>query len=181
MIDQHDGDAATRASLRADQLLAERDVEGSEVWRRVLEAIDRLAGSRGGGTPGNMGNVDAVEERHEGAFPTVEDRFHVTRLPPHGVLLQQFAGHFSLNTPLRRIRKFLVSTGDDYACPLPRVHDLIRFGAHERVGTHPRDLLPDSAKAIQAIMMIDEREWHDIRLGALGAGQSAEMRPGQQF
>ena len=81
MIDQHDGDAATRASLRADQLLAERDVEGSEVWRRVLEAIDRLAGSRGGGTPGNMGNVDAVEERHEGAFPTVEDRFHVTRLP----------------------------------------------------------------------------------------------------
>ena len=49
--------------------------------------VGRLADSRGGGVPGNMGNVDPVEDRHQGAFPALEDCFRVTRLPPHAVLL----------------------------------------------------------------------------------------------
>ena len=46
LIDQHGDDAATRASLRADELLAERDADGSAVWRRILAAIDELQRGR---------------------------------------------------------------------------------------------------------------------------------------
>jgi hypothetical protein len=46
MIDQHGEDAEARASLRADQLLAERDVQGSAVWRRILAAIVELQRGR---------------------------------------------------------------------------------------------------------------------------------------
>ena len=51
MIDQHGEDAAIRASLRADELLAERDEEGSAVWRRILEAIEELTRGRQEGLP----------------------------------------------------------------------------------------------------------------------------------
>ena len=53
LIDQHGEDAATRASLRADELLAERDTEGSAVWRRILEAIEELQCGRRDGEPLN--------------------------------------------------------------------------------------------------------------------------------
>jgi hypothetical protein len=53
LIDQHGADAATRASLRADELLAVRDVEGSEVWHRILEAIEELQRGRREGEPLN--------------------------------------------------------------------------------------------------------------------------------
>jgi hypothetical protein len=53
MIDQHGEDAAIRASLRADELLAERDEEGSAVWRRILEAIEELTRGRRDGEPLN--------------------------------------------------------------------------------------------------------------------------------
>jgi hypothetical protein len=42
LIDQHGDDASLRAAERADELLAEADVEGSAVWRRILAAIDEL-------------------------------------------------------------------------------------------------------------------------------------------
>ena len=46
MIEQHGPEAPLRASMRADQLLAERDAEGSAVWRRILEAIEELTRGR---------------------------------------------------------------------------------------------------------------------------------------
>jgi hypothetical protein len=52
-IDQHGDNAATWASLRADQLLAERDAEGNAVWRRILEAIEELQRGRRDGEPLN--------------------------------------------------------------------------------------------------------------------------------
>lgn len=46
------------------------------------------AASSGDGTvAGNPGDVDAEEDRHQRALHAVEDRLHVTGLPPHGVLL----------------------------------------------------------------------------------------------
>ena len=53
LIEQRGEDAATRASLRADELLAERDAEGSEVWHRILEAIEELQRGRRDGEPIN--------------------------------------------------------------------------------------------------------------------------------
>ena len=53
MIDQHGEDAATRVSLRADLLLADRDVEGGAVWRRILEAVEELTRGRRDGEPLN--------------------------------------------------------------------------------------------------------------------------------
>jgi hypothetical protein len=46
VIDQHGDDAAARASLRADLLLAERNVEGSTIWRRILAAVEELRRER---------------------------------------------------------------------------------------------------------------------------------------
>ena len=42
LIDQHGADAPLRAAERADELLDDGDVEGSGVWRRILEAIEEL-------------------------------------------------------------------------------------------------------------------------------------------
>ncbi len=53
MIDQHGEDAAIRAAQRADELLDDGDVEGSAVWRRILEAIDELQRGRREGEPLN--------------------------------------------------------------------------------------------------------------------------------
>jgi hypothetical protein len=53
LIEQHGDDAATRASLRADELLAERDAEASAVWRRIFEAIEELQRGRRDGEPLN--------------------------------------------------------------------------------------------------------------------------------
>jgi hypothetical protein len=39
-------DAPIRAAQRADELLADGDMEGSAVWRRILEAIEELQRSR---------------------------------------------------------------------------------------------------------------------------------------
>jgi hypothetical protein len=49
------GDAppVRRAAERADGLLAEGDTDGSEVWHRILEAIDELTRGRRNGEPLN--------------------------------------------------------------------------------------------------------------------------------
>ena len=39
MIEQFTDDAAVRAAMRVDALLAEGDLEGHQVWKRVLAAI----------------------------------------------------------------------------------------------------------------------------------------------
>jgi hypothetical protein len=53
LIDQHGADAPVRAAQRADELLEEGDVEGSRVWRRILEAIEELTRGRREGEPLN--------------------------------------------------------------------------------------------------------------------------------
>ena len=53
MIDQHGEDAAVRAAVRADVLLADGDPEGAVVWRRILEAIEELKRARREGEPLN--------------------------------------------------------------------------------------------------------------------------------
>ncbi len=53
LIDQHGEDTPIRASLRADQLLEEGDVDGALVSRRILEAIEDLTRSRRDGEPLN--------------------------------------------------------------------------------------------------------------------------------
>jgi hypothetical protein len=45
-MEQHGNDAAIRATQRADELLADGDMEGSAVWRRILEAIEELQRGR---------------------------------------------------------------------------------------------------------------------------------------
>lgn len=42
MVNQHGHDAPIHAAMRQDQLSASGDVEGANVWRRVLAAIDVL-------------------------------------------------------------------------------------------------------------------------------------------
>ena len=53
LMDQHGEDADIRAAERADQLLDDGDVEGSAVWRRIIEAIDELQRGRREGEPLN--------------------------------------------------------------------------------------------------------------------------------
>jgi hypothetical protein len=47
----------------------------------------RASGSRSGAMTGNTGDVDAVEDWHQGAFYAVEDRLREPGFPPHGLLL----------------------------------------------------------------------------------------------
>ena len=42
MIRRHGNDAPFEAAQRADQLLAEGDIEGAAVWQRIVKAIERL-------------------------------------------------------------------------------------------------------------------------------------------
>ena len=42
LIDQHGGNAAKHAALRADTLLEAGDMEGRRVWPGVLEAIEEM-------------------------------------------------------------------------------------------------------------------------------------------
>jgi hypothetical protein len=42
LIKQHGKDAPVHAAMRADELLAARDVEGCATWRRVVRAVKEL-------------------------------------------------------------------------------------------------------------------------------------------
>ena len=46
LVRQHGANAALHASMRHDELLGARDVEGSAVWKRVLAAIDTLSAEK---------------------------------------------------------------------------------------------------------------------------------------
>jgi hypothetical protein len=53
LLRQHDAeDAALRAAMRADELLARSDVEGAGVWRRIGRAIAALAAIVSASGPG---------------------------------------------------------------------------------------------------------------------------------
>jgi hypothetical protein len=42
MVKRYGNDAMIEAAARADQLLEEGDMAGSETWHRILNAIERL-------------------------------------------------------------------------------------------------------------------------------------------
>jgi hypothetical protein len=49
MVNQHGPDAPIHVAMRQDQLSASGDIEGANVWKRVLAAIDvLLVNDRGG-------------------------------------------------------------------------------------------------------------------------------------
>jgi triphosphoribosyl-dephospho-CoA synthetase len=48
LIDKHGDDAALRAAQRADELLEDGDVDGTVVWRRIIDAIEELQRGRRG-------------------------------------------------------------------------------------------------------------------------------------
>ena len=42
MVKRYGEDAATEAAMRADELLAEDDLEGCAVWKRIMRAAEEL-------------------------------------------------------------------------------------------------------------------------------------------
>jgi len=42
MVKRYGGDAAIQAGVRADELLAEGDVDGAAAWRAMIRAIEEL-------------------------------------------------------------------------------------------------------------------------------------------
>ena len=53
LIDQHGEDADIRAAGRTDGLLDDGNIEGSAVWRRIIEVIDDLQRGMRDGEPLN--------------------------------------------------------------------------------------------------------------------------------
>lgn len=47
MADKHGEDAATKAAMKADELLAKGDIEGRWTWLRIIRAIEWLQDNRG--------------------------------------------------------------------------------------------------------------------------------------
>ena len=48
LVDQHGAEAPIHAAMRADELLAEGDVEGQLVWKLILNAAHDLLRARDG-------------------------------------------------------------------------------------------------------------------------------------
>ena len=46
LIDQHGADASLRAAERADEMLERGDLDGAQVWKRILRAIKELQRDR---------------------------------------------------------------------------------------------------------------------------------------
>ena len=42
LVDHHGKDAPIHAAMRADELLAEGDMDGVRAWKRIIGAIDTL-------------------------------------------------------------------------------------------------------------------------------------------
>lgn len=47
LVDRHGDEAPIHAAMRADDLLAEGDVDGQRIWKRILSAIEELLRGRG--------------------------------------------------------------------------------------------------------------------------------------
>ena len=53
LVEQHSGDAGTRAGERADELLQAGDTEGAAIWRAINAAVEELQRGRQHGEPLN--------------------------------------------------------------------------------------------------------------------------------
>ena len=49
LIDSYGDDAPIHAAMRADELLAQGDLDGAGTWRRVLDAVKELENTESGG------------------------------------------------------------------------------------------------------------------------------------
>lgn len=47
LVDRHGNEAPVHAATRADELLADGDIEGQRVWMRILRAIEEFLRGRG--------------------------------------------------------------------------------------------------------------------------------------
>ena len=63
MIKRHGAEAAVHAAMRADELLAEGDIEGAATWRAVIRAIDQLQADKP--------TVGGTEPHSTGASPVI--------------------------------------------------------------------------------------------------------------
>jgi hypothetical protein len=50
LIDNYGDDATIHAAMRADELLAQGDLDGAGTWRRVLDAVKELERTKPDGT-----------------------------------------------------------------------------------------------------------------------------------
>jgi len=139
----------------------------SQVPGRVF-SIDGSPDSGGCAVAGNLNDMNAVKHRCQRALCAVQDRFHITGLPPHAFLLQQIVSDCALGLVFGRFGQLFVATEDDYTHPFLRAHPFVRFDADQRVGAHPVDLLPNRGKAIQGIILVGEIDWHYVGLIPLG-------------
>ncbi len=46
LVDRHGDEAPIHAAMRADEMLAEGDVDGQRIWKRILSAIEELLRGR---------------------------------------------------------------------------------------------------------------------------------------
>lgn len=42
LVSRHGEDAPVHAAMRHDELLSSGDIEGADVWKRILKAIDEI-------------------------------------------------------------------------------------------------------------------------------------------
>ena len=49
MVKRYGEDATTEAAKHADELLAEEDLKGCAIWRRITEAVEQLLTTEPGG------------------------------------------------------------------------------------------------------------------------------------
>ena len=47
LIDRYGDEAPVQAAMRADALLAEGDIDGQAIWKRILSAVEELLRGRG--------------------------------------------------------------------------------------------------------------------------------------
>jgi hypothetical protein len=45
LVDRHGKDAPIHAAMRADELLAAGDIDGQQVWLKILKATEELLGT----------------------------------------------------------------------------------------------------------------------------------------
>lgn len=82
---------------------------------------------------GNLSDVDSTKDRHQRALRAVQDRFHVTGLPPHALPLQKMVSNCARGLVFGCIGQLFLATEDDHTHPFLRAHNLIRFDTNQGV------------------------------------------------
>jgi hypothetical protein len=51
LVDRHGDEAPLHAAMRADELMAEGDIDGQRIWMRILNAVSELLRDRSSNEP----------------------------------------------------------------------------------------------------------------------------------